>query len=131
MNYDDLKKIGYRQQPDGSWSRQRRSAMHPNAAKIVAARLSHAVAQPAARQALDTAAQGKGGRPGRIVVRVTRRAARPLDADNYAGGCKPVIDALRYAGLVPDDDPASIDLVFRQETVHGKGQGTQIELIWQ
>jgi hypothetical protein len=37
--------------------------------------------------------------------------------DNFAGGCKPLIDQLRYAKLIANDDPESIELQFVQEKV--------------
>jgi len=37
--------------------------------------------------------------------------------DNGAGGCKPLLDAIRYEGLIPDDDPTTIDFEFRQYQV--------------
>jgi hypothetical protein len=133
MNYDDLQKIGYRQQPDGSWSRQpaRPAIRQPRPADVVAARLPDAEPQRHARQTLDAASSAQAGGTGRVTVRITRRANSLLDADNLAGGCKPVVDQLRYAGLIPNDDPASIDLIFRQEKAPKAQQGTQIELIWQ
>lgn len=118
MTYDDLKAIGYRQQPDGSWARPTPRA----------ARLPDAEPQRPARPALDGAPERKEGGAGRVALRITRRAARPLDADNYAGGCKPLIDQLRYAGLIPDDDPASVEITFRQEKAKKAHQGTLIEI---
>jgi hypothetical protein len=46
-----------------------------------------------------------------------------------AGGCKPCIDQLRYAGLIRDDDPASVEIVFRQEKVAKGKEMTLIEII--
>jgi hypothetical protein len=77
---------------------------------------------------LDGARPGKATSGGRLVCRITRYAPRPLDADNFAGGCKPLIDQLRYASLLPDDDPASVELQFRQVTITGKGW-TEVEII--
>jgi len=54
---------------------------------------------------------------------------RLLDADNYAGGCKPLIDQLRYAKLIEDDDPETIEITFRQVKVKTKAQEmTTIEI---
>lgn len=62
-------------------------------------------------------------------MRIERHSARPLDADNFAGGCKPLIDQLRYAGLIPDDDPASVDLTFVQRRSVDSGfTGTVVEI---
>lgn len=37
-----------------------------------------------------------------------------LDADNLAGGLKPVLDGLKAHQLIADDDPQSIELVTEQ-----------------
>lgn len=52
-----------------------------------------------------------------------------LDADNFAGGCKPLIDQVRYAGLIPDDSPDKVEITFTQEKVKKGQEGTLIELI--
>ena len=62
------------------------------------------------------------------MVRITRCGTRLLDADNLAGGCKPIVDALRYRGLIPEDDPQSIGLVVQQRKVLKKDIGTIIEI---
>lgn len=108
----DLESLGYTLQPDGSYSR----AAHPPAPS----RLPDPKPQPALRQTLDCQPPRKTERPQRVVVRITRHACRLLDADNFAGGCKPLIDQLRYAALIPDDDPESVELQFLQEKVGKK-----------
>jgi hypothetical protein len=69
---------------------------------------------------LDCQPPRKTTRTGRVTLRITRHACRLLDADNFAGGCKPLIDQIRYAALIPDDDPASVELQFCQEKVGKK-----------
>ena len=64
----------------------------------------------------DQAQKGSKGRP-RYRVVITRYGSRPLDVDNGAGGCKPLLDAIRYEGLIPDDDPTTIDFQFCQYQV--------------
>lgn len=112
FTHQHLESLGYTIQPDGSYSR----ATNPPAP----ARLPHPQPQPAFRQTLDCQPPRKTERPQRVVVRITRHACRLLDADNFAGGCKPLIDQLRYAALIPDDDPASVELHFCQEKVAKK-----------
>lgn len=65
----------------------------------------------------------------RIVVCITRHSSGTLDRDNLWGGAKAVCDALRYAGFIPDDDPASIFLVVRQRKSKRKDQGTEILIL--
>jgi hypothetical protein len=45
-----------------------------------------------------------------------------------AGGCKCCVDQLRYAGLIPNDDPASVEIVFRQEKAAKGQEMTVIEI---
>ena len=67
---------------------------------------------------LDPHQAQKGGKGrSRFCVTITRYGSRPLDVDNGAGGCKPLLDAIRYEGLIPDDDPATIEFQFRQYQV--------------
>jgi hypothetical protein len=118
VTHDDLTKLGYRQQPDGSWSRPAAGAQ----------RLPHAVAQQNARPALEHAPQIQGPSADRITVCITRCGSRLLDVDNMAGGCKPLVDQLRYAKLIPDDDPASVEIVFRQEKAAKGAEMTIVEI---
>jgi len=108
----DLERLGYTLQPDGSYAR---ASHHPTPARIPDPK-----PQPAIRQTLDCQPPRKATRTGRVTLRITRHARRLLDADNFAGGCKPLIDQIRYAALIPDDDPASVELQFRQEKVAKK-----------
>jgi hypothetical protein len=52
-----------------------------------------------------------------------------LDIDNLYGGCKHLIDSLRIARIIPDDDPTSITLEVSQEKVKGyKSEKTEVEV---
>lgn len=45
----------------------------------------------------------------RVELTIERYAAQPIkDADNYAAGCKPVLDAMVHIGLLLDDSSAVI-----------------------
>jgi hypothetical protein len=48
--------------------------------------------------------------------------------DNGAGGCKALLDAIRYEDLIPNDDPSVIDFYFTQEKVKRPFIGTQITI---
>lgn len=68
------------------------------------------------------------GRP-RHHVRIISRRVRLLDIDNLYGGCKHLIDSLRLAGIIPDDDPASISLEVTQEKIKGyANEQTEVEV---
>ncbi len=93
-------------------------------------RVHHSQPQHDAGQAsLDNDPDQAGGAEGpRYRVTITRYGAKLLDVDNGAGGCKPLLDAMRYEGLIPDDDPGSIDFVFRQQKAKNKDRRTEILL---
>jgi hypothetical protein len=139
---DQLRQLGYSLQPDGSYSKsatttqpKRKNAKFANSGAKNAfptneadtQKLPDPITEPAARKTLVRAGSGKEKGSSRIVVRITRVSSRPLDADNYAGGCKPLIDQLRYAKLIPDDDPASVELIFLQR-VEPKGNSVEVEI---
>lgn len=95
----------------------------------MAPRTPHAVAEPPHGPALDALPPGQeGGRP-RVGLRIDRHACRLLDADNFAGGCKALIDALRTAQLIPDDDPESLEVTFAQTRVRTRAEeGTRLTI---
>lgn len=81
------------------------------------------------------AGQGPLGTPkaketgsGRITVRIERRGAKLLDKDNLYGSVKYLCDALRYAHLIPADDPEAIDLIVTQKKVKKEERGTMVEI---
>jgi len=59
----------------------------------------------------------ESGSDARHRVRIVSKRVRLCDADNLVGGCKHAIDALRIAGVIPEDDPTSISLEVSQEKV--------------
>ena len=58
----------------------------------------------------------KKSRP-RVVVRIERRSTKLLNLDNLWGSVKPLVDCLRAAKLIYDDDIDSIDLSVTQSKV--------------
>ena len=115
--HEQLRQLGYRQNPDGSFS-------HTSTAG-----LPHPKPQPAPRPTLVAPAKRESPRQARTTLIITRRSCSLLDADNFAGGCKPLIDQLRYAKLIEDDDPETIEILFRQVKVKTKAEEmTQIEI---
>jgi len=115
--HEQLRQLGYRQNPDGSFS-------HTSTAG-----LPHAKPQPATRQTLVNTCKRETPRKNRVTLIITRSACSLLDADNFAGGCKPLIDQLRYAKLIADDDPETVEILFRQVKVETKSEEmTQIEI---
>jgi Holliday junction resolvase RusA-like endonuclease len=73
-------------------------------------RVSHP--KPQRQQAAGMAGQteGQSGGDERVAVRITSYVVRPLDCDNFTGGCKHLIDCLKERGLIEDDSPRHIKL---------------------
>ena len=91
--------------------------------------IPHPKPQPAPRPALDGNPEGKNECKVGTTLCITRRAVSLLDADNFAGGCKPLIDQLRYAQLIRDDDPGSVEIIFRQKKVATKKEeGVEVNI---
>lgn len=94
----------------------------------LAPRLPHPVLKPdVGEDALGKGENEKGCRP-RLIVRIERRGAKLLDLDNLYGSVKYVCDALRYAHLIPADDPEAIDLIVTQKKVACPERGTLITI---
>jgi hypothetical protein len=118
MNWttDQLAAKGYQLNADGSYS--------PRPTRIL-----NTLAKHAPKQTLVALRKGEETRSQRTHLRITRYSCRPLDCDNYAGGCKPIIDQLRYAKLIRDDSPEDIEVEFKQVKVKTKTQErTEIEI---
>ena len=115
--HEQLRQLGYRENPDGSYS-------HTSTSGIF-----NSKPQPNPRKALVNAREGKDQSKNRVTLVITRSAVSLLDADNFAGGCKPLIDQLRYAKLIADDDPESVEILFVQNKVQTKAEeGTEVEI---
>lgn len=55
-------------------------------------------------------------------VRIHSRRVRICDPDNLVGGVKHLVDSLRYAQIIPEDDPQAITLQVSQEKVKSYNQ---------
>lgn len=65
----------------------------------------------------------------RFRVRIRSYRVRILDLDNLYGGVKYFVDSLRYAEIIPDDDPESITLQVSQEKVKNYSkEKTEVEV---
>lgn len=40
-----------------------------------------------------------------FITRLYVKPCRPLDLENLVGGCKPLVDALKKADIIPEDNP--------------------------
>lgn len=80
-------------------------------------------------QALEVVRHPQEGVGQRIVVRITCRRVSLQDPDNAL--VKPLVDQLRYAGIIPEDDSKTIKLETDQIRVRTKKEeGTEIEVIY-
>lgn len=81
------------------------------------------------RGALDSKNGGTKESATRPVVRIISYRCRILDEDNLAGGCKPLLDSLRYAELIHGDSPKEIVFQASQIRVaHRKDEKTVLEI---
>jgi hypothetical protein len=58
----------------------------------------------------------------RTGLTIQRHGSRILDKDNYCGGCKPLIDAIKEKGLIVDDRPEWCNTVFLEQIKCRRGQ---------
>lgn len=66
-------------------------------------------------------------RPQRAVVRIVSTRKRTLDFDNLVNGVKPILDWLKVAGWIVDDDPEHLELLVSQE--RAQDDYTTVELL--
>ena len=62
-------------------------------------------------------ARNATGSDARHRVRIISRRVRICDPDNLVGGVKYLVDSLRAADIIPEDDPKAITLEVSQEKV--------------
>lgn len=92
-------------------------------------KLSHSESKRNQTPALGGAVSGKAEGVHRIIVRFVGFRTRPLDPDNFAAGCKDLLDGLRHSALIPGDEAWTIDFQTRQEKVsHHWQEKTVIEI---
>lgn len=62
-------------------------------------------------------------------VAITRWGSRELDLDNFVGGCKPLVDALKRCGLIVEDSPKYVRINYTQRKSPRKEVRTVVE-VW-
>ncbi len=81
--------------------------------------------------ALEKMAEGKEKGMGRVILRFIGYRVRPLDPDSFAGSTKDLIDGLRYAHLIRDDNFREIILKTTQVKVASFAEErTEVEITW-
>lgn len=64
----------------------------------------------------------------RMRLRITSYRKNLLDQDNLAGGCKPLIDAIKDLKLLVDDGPEWVEVEFEQVKIKDHLEHTMIEI---
>lgn len=64
--------------------------------------------------------------PRRAAVTFTRYSSGELDYGNLVGGCKGLLDALRYEGVIHDDSPRWVEERYLQAAAERGGGRTEI-----
>lgn len=131
MNWttEQLKKKGYTLAPDGHY-------YYADNYKPPSRRLLDTLTQHAPKRALDKVHKAKATSKDctakcnpLYTLAITRYSTKTLDVDNLAGGCKPLIDQIRYAHLIPDDNPESVEITFTQVKVKTQAeQRTEVRI---
>lgn len=102
--HEQLKSLGYHRHPDGNYY------PHPPPKQLPDPVLKHDPVRPLVAPP-QTQTKGKT----RVDLVIERVSTKLQDVDNFVGGTKPLTDQLRYSGLIPDDDPASINAHYTQQ----------------
>jgi len=75
---------------------------------------------------LGVSREANSNRKMRVVIR--RYSSGQLDYANLVGGCKGLVDCLRYAGILVDDNPMWLEDIYEQAPApRGEGR-TEIEV---
>lgn len=109
---------------------RRKLPIGPGVAKLNAAPVCEApTAEPqhSPLQELEDRPKGQARNSAKCLIRIESRRVRIQDPDNAVA--KFHIDAIRYAGIIPDDTTAEIELAITQTKVATKAEeGTLITL---
>lgn len=65
---------------------------------------------------------------GKVKIKITSCRPRILDQDNFIGGCKGIIDAMKRLGMIVDDTPKLIDVEYEQVFAPAKEAKTILEV---
>lgn len=118
--HEQLKSLGYHRHPDGNY--------YPSPPSP---RLSNPVTKLDPVISLVKPSQTQTKSKNRITLRIERVSTKLQDFDNFVGGTKALTDQLRYAGIIPDDDPSSINAHYQQQKCkHKKDEKTIVEITY-
>jgi hypothetical protein len=131
MNWttDQLSEKGYKIASDGQYYNDNDNK--PAVRKLLNTLIKHAPQRSLVKvlKTKETSTQRSTKSTPLYTLSITRYSTKTLDVDNLAGGCKPLIDQIRYAKLIPDDNPESVEITFNQVKVKTqKEQRTEIRI---
>ena len=132
MNWttEQLKEKGYNLAPDGHYYYYADNYKPPSR-KLPDTITQHAPKRSLVkvRKAKETSKDCTAKCNPQYTLAITRFSTKTLDVDNLAGGCKPLIDQIRYAKLIPDDNPESVEITFSQVKVRTQAeQRTEVRI---
>jgi hypothetical protein len=133
----DLERLGYVQQSNGSYRHPNHEPKSQATHQPCAARLPDTKCKQVRPKTLERVSQAQdrsqnstpcsnAGR--RSHVTIVRHSSRLLDPDNLVASVKPLIDEIRKANLIADDDPASIKLTVLQSQCRRGDERTELEI---
>ena len=131
MNWttEQLKEKGYSLAPDGHYYYA--DNYKPPSRRLLNTITKHAPKLPLVKvpKAKETSKDCTAKCNPLYTLAITRFSTKTLDVDNLAGGCKPLIDQIRYAKFIPDDNPESVNITFSQVKVSTQAeQRTEVRI---
>jgi Holliday junction resolvase RusA-like endonuclease len=131
MNWttEQLKEKGYTLAPDGHYYYA--DNYKPPSRRLLDTLVKHAPKRSLVKvhKAKETSKDCVAKRNPQYTLGITRFSTKTLDVDNLAGGCKPLIDQIRYSKLIPDDNPESVEITFTQVKVRTQAeQRTEVRI---
>jgi len=131
MNWttEQLKEKGYSLAPDGHYYYA--DNYKPPSRRLLDTLTQHAPKLPLVKipKAKEPSKDCVAKRNPQYTLALTRFSTKTLDVDNLAGGSKPLIDQIRYAHLIPDDNPESVEITFSQVKVKTQAeQRTEVRI---
>lgn len=108
LNEQDLINKGFVRQVDGSWAKR----------PVPVGAVEVPVRKPDSPQALDNGNATRKERPKSVVICLVRVGKRFIDSDNFAGGAKPLRDAIA-SSLGVDDGSECLEWEYEQVRTRG------------
>jgi len=102
-NEDKFRSQGYTKGSDGIWRKE---------GSVPTDTASRSDTKPAKKRSLPKSPKLEGSAIPRYIAIVTVRTVRPRDYDGLGASTKYYFDALRHLGIIRDDSPDDIEIVY-------------------